>query len=174
MIQLILGGARSGKSNYAVQQAVSLSQLNSQQVTYVATATAIDNEMSARIRRHQQERPKTWLLAEVPLNLTAFIQQHQGSVLLIDCLTLWLNNQLYHYPQQDFSALFTTLCAALQNSQFDIILVANEVGLGIIPLGSVSRQFVDQAGWLNQAIARCADKVSFVAAGLPLSLKGGL
>ncbi|WP_340677471.1 bifunctional adenosylcobinamide kinase/adenosylcobinamide-phosphate guanylyltransferase [Paraglaciecola sp.] len=173
MIHLILGGARSGKSNFALQKALELSQSKQQNVTYVATATAIDPEMAARISRHQQERPRDWLLAEIPLDLTAFVSQHQGSILLIDCLTLWLNNQLYHYPEQDFAGLFTGLCNVLKNSQVDIILVANEVGLGVIPMGAISRQFVDQAGWLNQAIARCADKVTLVAAGLPLILKGG-
>lgn len=173
MIHLILGGARSGKSNFALQQASALSQSKHQEVTYVATATVTDEEMAARIVRHQAERPADWQLAEVPLDLTEFITQQQNTVLLIDCLTLWLNNQLYHYPQQDFSLLFNNLCDALKHSELDIILVANEVGLGIIPMGELSRQFVDQAGWLNQAVARCADKVTFVAAGLPLALKGG-
>ena len=173
MIHLILGGARSGKSNFALQQALALSQSQHQEVTYVATATVTDEEMATRIARHQAERPADWHLAEVPLDLTEFISQQQNTVLLIDCLTLWLNNQLYHYPQQDFSLLFNNLCDALKQSELDIILVANEVGLGVIPMGELSRQFVDQAGWLNQAVARCADKVTFIAAGLPLVLKGG-
>jgi len=90
---------------------------------------------------------------------------------LVDCLTLWLNNQLYHFPEQDVEQLFENLATALSDCSADVVLIANEVGLGVIPVGEVSRQFVDAAGWLNQAVARVADKVTFVAAGLPMTLK---
>jgi adenosylcobinamide kinase/adenosylcobinamide-phosphate guanylyltransferase len=171
MLHLILGGARSGKSNFALQQALALSHTKQQNVTYVATATAMDTEMSKRIARHQQERPADWELAEVPLNLADFVRNNKRPILLIDCLTLWLNNQLHHNTEQDFSLLFSDFSAALTTSPAAIFLVANEVGMGIIPMGELSRQFVDQAGWLNQAIASCADHVTFVAAGLPMPLK---
>lgn len=171
MLHLILGGARSGKSNFAQQQALALSRTNKQNVTYVATATAIDSEMGKRITRHQQERPADWALAEIPLDLAHFVRQNKQPILLIDCLTLWLNNQLHHHAEQDFSLLFNDFSAALTTSSADIFLVANEVGLGIIPMGELSREFVDQAGWLNQAMASYADHVTFVAAGLPMSLK---
>lgn len=176
MLHLILGGARSGKSNFGLQQALALSQQTSRNVTYVATGTATDAEMSARIARHQQERPNHWNLAEVPLELMEFITLQNSSanthpILLIDCLTLWLNNHLYHRPAQDFNLLFDTLTQALSASNADIFIIANEVGLGIIPMGEVTRQFVDQAGWLNQAVASAADSVTFVAAGLPMPLK---
>ena len=93
--------------------------------------------------------------------------------MLTDCLTLWLNNQLYHYPDQDFTALFSALTDVLSTRTGPTFVVANEVGLGVIPADAVSRRFVDLAGWLNQAVALAADNVTFVAAGLPLSLKKG-
>jgi adenosylcobinamide kinase/adenosylcobinamide-phosphate guanylyltransferase len=92
-------------------------------------------------------------------------------ILLIDCLTLWLNNQLFEYPEQNFKILFSDLLDSLQVCKCDVFLVSNEVGLGIIPMGEVSRKFVDQAGWLNQALAARVDKVTFIAAGLPMTLK---
>ena len=170
MITLVLGGARSGKSRYAEQLARN-SQLP---VLYIATATALDEEMSARIAHHQTQRPSEWALCECPLQLAETLarESQKPQCILVDCLTLWLNNQLFHYPQQDFSLLFKQLINSLQNSQAQIIFVANEVGLGIIPLGEISRQFVDEAGRLNQALAQRADTVFFIAAGLPLQLKG--
>jgi adenosylcobinamide kinase/adenosylcobinamide-phosphate guanylyltransferase len=175
MIHLILGGARSGKSSFALEQVKALAKTSCKKVTFVATATSLDAEMSARIERHKSERPATWQLAEVPLELSEsiqLIQQQDQQILLIDCLTLWLNNQLFTNPTQNFNALFTELVKVLEDSHCDIFLVSNEVGLGVIPMGEISRQFVDQAGWLNQAIAGAANKVTFVAAGLPMTLKG--
>ncbi|MCF2949866.1 bifunctional adenosylcobinamide kinase/adenosylcobinamide-phosphate guanylyltransferase [Paraglaciecola aquimarina] len=174
MIHLIIGGARSGKSRYALEQAQALSQSKNCGVTFVATATGLDDEMLARIQRHKEERPAHWKLAEVPLALSAFIQQvnqQTQQVLLIDCLTLWLNNQLFSAPEQDFQALFSELIHTLTASTCDIFIVSNEVGLGVIPMGEISRTFVDQAGWLNQAMAAAADQVTFIAAGLPMTLK---
>lgn len=174
MIHFILGGARSGKSAFAQQLATRLHHSTHSDVTYVATATALDKEMADRIQRHQEDRPTHWQLAEVPLALTQYlarVSQTSKPILLVDCLTLWLNNQLYQAPDQDFGALFDELITALQQSSADIILVANEVGLGVIPMGEISRAFVDQAGWLNQRIAHIADEVTFVAAGLPMPLK---
>ena len=171
MITLILGGARSGKSRYAEQ----LVQAAQKPVLYIATATALDDEMAARIVHHQQQRPADWHLLECPLKLSEALaaEAQKNQIILVDCLTLWLNNQLFNYPQQSFTELFNELIASTQNAQADIILVANEVGLGIIPLGEISRTFVDEAGRLNQRIAQIADQVFFVAAGLPLQLKGG-
>lgn len=176
-IQLVLGGARSGKSAFAQKQVAQLQQQTGLSVIYVATATPLDDEMQRRIVRHQQDRPKDWQLAEVPLELADFISQQNTqspAILLIDCLTLWLNNQLYHYPEQEFDILFEQLATSLRNSKSPVFMVSNEVGLGVIPMGEVTRQFVDQAGWLNQKIASVANEVTFVAAGLPLSLKSNL
>ena len=169
MISLILGGARSGKSRYAEQLAIA----SNLPVTYVATATALDDEMRARIEHHQQQRPTHWALRECPLELAQLLREESAKqhIILVDCLTLWLNNQLYHFPQQDFNQLFTELSQSCSEAQAHIILVANEVGLGIIPMGEVSRRFVDEAGRLNQRIAAQADQVMFIVAGLALELK---
>lgn len=169
MMTLVLGGARSGKSRIA-QELASAAQLP---VVYIATATALDEEMTARIEHHQHNRPSEWRLRECQLDLVTALQEEtqQSQTILVDCLTLWLNNQLFEYPEQDFSALFDTLVNSLNTNNANVILVANEVGLGIIPLGEVSRKFVDEAGRLNQRLAQIADKVLFVAAGLPLTLK---
>jgi adenosylcobinamide kinase/adenosylcobinamide-phosphate guanylyltransferase len=176
MITLVLGGARSGKSRFA-QQLATDSQLP---VLYIATATALDKEMQERIIRHQHDRPAEWQLRECPLDLSHVLAEEcpKQQTILVDCLTLWLNNQLFHQPTQDFAALFNTLIATLSNANTkvnaNIIFVANEVGLGVIPLGEISRQFVDEAGRLNQQLAKIANKVFFIAAGLPLTLKGNV
>jgi len=167
---LIVGGARSGKSSLAEQMAK-----NSEQVTYIATATAFDAEMTKRITLHQQQRPKHWRLLECPLLLSDALQQLSGSgqTVLVDCLTLWLNNQMYHFPEQDFALLRQQLADAVSQFEGQLILVSNEVGMGLVPLGELNRLFVDQQGWLNQLLATVCDKVIFVAAGLPLYLKRG-
>ena len=169
MITLVLGGARSGKSRFA-QQLASSSNLP---VVYIPTATAIDTEMALRIEHHQHNRPSEWRTRECPLNLATALQEEtqQSQTILVDCLTLWLNNQLFNNPEQDFSALFNQLINSLQTNNANLIFVANEVGLGVIPLGAISRTFVDEAGRLNQQLAQIADKVFFIAAGLPLVLK---
>ncbi len=169
MIQLILGGARSGKSRYAEQLAINTHK----PVLYIATATASDAEMAARIAHHQQQRPSEWQVRECSLDLVTVLKEEvkKPQTILVDCLTLWLNNQLFHFPKQDFSALFDSLAETIKFPTADIIFVANEVGLGIIPLGEISRTFVDEAGRLNQKISLVADSVFFIAAGLPLQLK---
>jgi adenosylcobinamide kinase / adenosylcobinamide-phosphate guanylyltransferase len=168
-LTLIIGGARSGKSKYAEE----LAAKNSLPITYVATATAFDSEMEARIVHHQKRRPNNWLLHECPLALVELliIESQKQQTILVDCLTLWINNQLHKNPQQNFSLLFSNLIDAVKNSPADIIFVANEVGLGIIPLGEITRQFVDEAGRLNQQIAQAANQVVFMVAGLPMPLK---
>ena len=172
MLHLVLGGARSGKSRYAEQLAKQLSLQSAREVVFIATATEIDEEMSARITKHQQQRLSDWQLIEAPLDLTSAIKNIKDKVILVDCLTLWLNNQMYHQPEQDFKGLVQRLADTLNTSDCDIILVSNEVGLGVIPMGKLSRQFVDQAGWMNQALAATADNVCFIAAGLSMKLKG--
>lgn len=169
MITLVLGGARSGKSRIAQELAIA----SNLPVVYIATATALDAEMAARIQHHQHNRPSEWRLRECPLDLAAALQEEtqQPQTILVDCLTLWLNNQLFENPEQDFSVLFNALVNSLSANKANVIFVANEVGLGIIPLGEISRKFVDEAGRLNQQLAQIADKVLFVAAGLPLTLK---
>ncbi len=174
MIELVLGGARSGKSRYAERQA----EASDQKVIYIATCIPCDEEMRQRIDRHRQDRPGHWRTIEEPLHLGQIIRQHEqpGCCLLVDCLTLWLSNILFDQNGNITQTLFqqekADLLAALESSAGDIILVSNEVGQGIVPIDPGSRRFVDEAGWLHQDIARISGKVTLISAGLPLSLKG--
>ncbi len=166
MLTLILGGARSGKSRHAQ----TLAERSGLPVTVIATGQARDAEMAARIARHQAERPAHWRTVEQPLHLAEALRQTAGSIVLVDCLTLWLMN-LLEAGETVFARERAALLATLPTLSGDILLVSNEIGLGVIPLGELSRRFVDEAGWLNQDIARLCGNVTFVAAGLPLALK---
>lgn len=180
---LILGGARSGKSAYAERIASSLEL----PVTYIATAQVYDVEFAQRIAHHQARRPTHWQVVESPHFLSDALQAntHEASgaskitqakkCIIIDCLTLWLaqcicpdcappNGVTWTNEREKFLALLPTI-------RDEIILVSNEVGMGIVPLGEINRQFQDEQGRLNQAVAQLADKVTFVAAGLPLQFK---
>lgn len=172
MLTLVLGGARSGKSRHAQELAQTQAQTCGLPVHYLATARAGDAEMAARIARHQAERPAHWLTREVPLHLAAALAETSKACVLVDCLTLWLMN-LLEAGEEVFQQERAALLAALGDHPGQVILVANEIGLGVVPLGELSRRFVDEAGWLNQDIARLADEVVFLAAGLPLILKNG-
>ena len=170
MIHLITGGARSGKSSYAEQLASMRAQ-----VTYVATATACDDEMATRIQRHKVDRPAHWALIEEPFELSSIVNA-SSSALLIDCLTLYLTNWLCNEQrlpdfEQEKSELLRALKKAAEVPGRDIFIVTNEVGSGIVPLGELSRRFADEAGWLNQAVADIADDVTLVVSGCPLALK---
>lgn len=170
MRELILGGVRSGKSALAEQRALECGL----PVTYIATATAGDEEMAARIAHHRQRRPGAWRIVEEPLHLAAALQASaaEDHCVIVDCLTLWLTNLLL----ADDSALLERERAALLEQlpllPGRIVLVGNEVGLGIVPLGELSRRFADEAGRLHQQLAARCERVTFVAAGLPLTLKG--
>ncbi len=171
MKQLIIGGARSGKSGLAQQ----LATTSGKHVVYIATANARlnDSEMSQRIIRHQQERPGHWQTIEEPTQLATVLQQYaaEDHCLMVDCLTLWLSNCLLineELWQKQRQALFDII-GALPG---DIILVGNEVGSGVIPLGEINRQFVDENGFLHQSLTSQCDRVIFMAAGLPLVMKG--
>lgn len=171
MKTLILGGARSGKSALAEQ----LAREHDREVVYIATAEARDDEMRARIAHHRARRPAEWSCVEEPLALAATLAAHARAerVLLVDCLTLWLSNLLQAGGAR-FESEREALLDALPKLPGDVLLVANEVGLGVVPMGELSRRFVDEAGRLNQSIAAVAERVLFVAAGLPLALKGEL
>lgn len=165
---LILGGARSGKSTYAEQVALQLAG-DKNIVRYIATATADDAEMSERIEHHQLRRGPQWRLIEEPIKLAERITQiDKNSTVLIDCLTLWLSNCLHGdcWPEQR-----DALINAVEMTQANVIMVSNEVGSGIVPMGELSRQFVDHSGWLHQAVAEICDSVTLVVAGLPMPLK---
>lgn len=169
MIHLILGGARSGKSRHAENLAIK----SQKKRYYFATAQALDQEMEKRIQRHQNDRDQLWVTVEEPVQLAAQLQanDHPSHCFVIDCLTLWLTNCLLATDEQCWAQQKQELLNVLPNLQADVLLVGNEVGLGIIPMDALSRRFVDEAGWLHQDIAVIADKVSLIAAGLPLSLK---
>lgn len=170
MLQLILGGARSGKSRLAEQTAIN-TQLA---VTYVATAQALDPEMQSRIEHHQNQRPAHWSLVEEPLYLANALQKidRPNQIILVDCLTLWLTNLLLLDDQSVQQLECEQLLKVLPTLESEIILVSNETGLGVVPLGKISRQFVDEAGRLHQALGQIADKVVFCVAGFPMILKG--
>jgi adenosylcobinamide kinase/adenosylcobinamide-phosphate guanylyltransferase len=161
---LILGGARSGKSRYA-------ESLGKGQKFYVATAEASDEEMVQRIAAHRTQRGPSWETFEVPLDLVSALQtiDGKGRFILIDCLTIWLSNLMI--VKLDVTRETDMLCEALKKLKAQVVLVSNEVGLGIVPANAVARAFRDAQGFLNQRVAEAVDEVVFMAAGLPLTLK---
>jgi adenosylcobinamide kinase/adenosylcobinamide-phosphate guanylyltransferase len=179
---LIFGGARSGKSGLAER----LARASGKEVVYVATSYAGDAEMAARIAHHRERRPAEWRTVEEPTALAQTLRQlcAPERIVLVDCLTLWLTNLMFSSKQDypdvgavDLPPLFTQeradLLAWLDGpAAGEVIFVSNEIGMGIVPFGAVSRAFVDEAGRLNQDVAARCDRVLFVAAGLPLALKG--
>ncbi len=171
MKELILGGARSGKSHYA-ETCAAESGLN---VVYVATAQAHDDEMQLRIQYHQQHRPAHWQLIEEPVNLVSVLKNNADSskCMLVDCLTLWLSNQLCSDEHKDqLQKNVDDLIDLLPDLQGKIIFVSNEVSMGIIPMGEINRQFIDEAGRLHQRLAAVCDKVTLMVAGIPSHIKG--
>ena len=174
-VHFILGGARSGKSAYADQLASSLEL----PVTYIATAQVYDDEFRQRVAHHQARRPKHWQILEAPFDLATHLQKLNTpeTCIIVDCLTLWLAQCICpdcDKPVQEnlWQIEKQALLETLPNMQAAVFLVNNEVGMGIVPLGEINRQFQDEQGRLNQDIAQIADKVSFIAAGLPIHLKG--
>jgi len=178
---VVLGGARSGKSAHAEM----LATRTGKSVVYIATAQPGDAEMTARIAHHRERRNREWTTVEEPLSLGDAISQWSAPerILLIDCLTVWLSNLLFSQARDfpEVGEIIPPACfhqererflQALEQSGGDLILVSNEVGMGIVPQGAVSRWFADEAGRLNQAVAAICERAVFVAAGLPLVLKG--
>ena len=173
MQHLVLGGARSGKSHYAEQLALA----SHKEVIYIATGSAGDDEMQARIEKHQAARPKYWQTIEEPVLLADVVERYANThhCLLVDCLTLWLSNILFdsqgNYQEDVFLQQKQALLNELPHIHADIILVSNEVGSGIIPIDSMSRRFVDEAGRLHQQLAKLCSHVTLVTAGLAQQLK---
>ena len=167
---LILGGARSGKSALAQ----SLAEGGQKDLFFIATATAYDEEMQQRIQHHQDQRSHRWSLREEPLYLAEILRQydHPNRCLLVDCLTLWISNLISHADEDLHRVELDKLQAVLPELEADIIIVSNEVGLGIIPMGKLSRQFCDETGRLHQSLAKLSDNVILTIAGLPQYLKG--
>ncbi len=168
---LVLGGARSGKTARAQGWAEALGPSR----VYIATGQAFDAEMAERIARHKAERGEGWSTLEEPLDLPRTVAAAAAGpgapdVLLVDCLTLWLSNLMHH--DRDPEAETAALLAALAQASRPVILVSNELGLGLVPETPLGRAFRDAQGRLNQAVAAAVADVTFVAAGLPLVLKG--
>lgn len=169
MLELILGGARSGKSGFAERLAAE----SGLAITYIATSQALDGEMTARIAHHRERRPAHWALVEEPLQLARVLceQAAANRCLLVDCLTLWLTNLLMLDDAMRLAEERDALLECLDGLPGRILLVSNETGLGVVPLGELTRRYVDEAGWLHQAVAERAQRVTFMVAGLPMTLK---
>jgi len=167
---LVLGGCRSGKSAFALQLAARLGRRK----LFLATAEPSDDEMRVRIAKHRAARGPDWTTVEAPVALTTALRQQTNGfdVALVDCLTVWLGNLMCR--QQEPAPLVTDLLAELAARRTNVVLVSNEVGLGIVPDNELGRRFRDEQGRLNQQVAAIADTVVFVAAGLPVVLKGKL
>ncbi|MEM9205244.1 MAG: bifunctional adenosylcobinamide kinase/adenosylcobinamide-phosphate guanylyltransferase [Pseudomonadota bacterium] len=166
-LQLVIGGARSGKSRYAE----SLFEAYLPGAVYIATAQAFDDEMRERIAVHQRQRGDLWETVEAPMELASTVEVRSASrrPILVDCLTLWLTNVML--SDGDVGSAVAKLTSVLKATQSPVVLVSNEVGLGIVPDTPLGRAFRDAQGQLNQSIAAIADRVVFLAAGLPWQLK---
>ena len=166
---LVLGGARSGKSRHAEARCEALPG----QLAYIATAQLFDTEMAERIGLHRARRGPRWRTLEASIDLPAAIMTAAGEAdaILVDCLTLWLSNLIL--GEEDVREWSAVLSEVIRAVPVPIVMVANEVGLSIVPDNALARRFRDEAGWLNQQVAAACDSVVLVAAGLPLILKGG-
>jgi len=177
-ITLVLGGARSGKSSHAQK----LAEGSGRSVTFLATAQALDEEMSARIEKHKSERPAAWRTLEVPFGIAPCVEGIQSEVVILDCMTLLLSNLLMQFVKDDLAdeELFIQavkkeiegLISAIHESDQHWIIVSNEVGLGLVPAYQMGRVYRDGIGWSNQRLAREAERVLFMVAGIPMSVKG--
>jgi adenosylcobinamide kinase/adenosylcobinamide-phosphate guanylyltransferase len=165
---LVIGGARSGKSRFAQ----GLAEEYAKDITLIVTAEVFDEEMAARVEKHRADRPAHWHVVEAPLELPEAIEQAcaKSEFVLVDCLTLWLSNVLCTQAQQ-LEERMNALCAAVQSASNQLVLVSNEVGWSIVPDNALARVFRDEQGRLNQRIAELCERVTLVAAGLPLALK---
>ncbi|AUO21951.1 bifunctional adenosylcobinamide kinase/adenosylcobinamide-phosphate guanylyltransferase [Pseudomonas sp. P7758] len=170
MLQLILGGARSGKSRLAEKLATD----SGLSVTYIATSQPLDGEMTARVAHHRERRPTEWGLIEEPIELARVLKENAtpNHCLLVDCLTLWLTNLLMLEDPDRLKEEREALLQTLATLPGEIIFVSNETGMGVVPLGELTRRYVDEAGWLHQALAERCQRVVLTVAGLPLTLKG--
>jgi adenosylcobinamide kinase / adenosylcobinamide-phosphate guanylyltransferase len=172
-LTFIVGGARSGKSAYAER----LARESGLSVTYVATARIGDGEFAQRVEHHRARRPAHWALVEAPLDLAGALDTTAapGHCVLIDCLTLWLANLLCppdaEHPRDDWAERIDAFARACERAQGTVLVVSNEIGMGVVPMGAATRLFVDELGRLNQRVAALADRATLVAAGLPLVLK---
>ncbi|MBD0785562.1 bifunctional adenosylcobinamide kinase/adenosylcobinamide-phosphate guanylyltransferase [Vibrio sp. Y2-5] len=180
-VRLYLGGARSGNTSFAEQQAMTLlNQGNGihpyTKLHYVATVEAFDQEMKARISLRQARRDEQWNHHECPLELAKILMSfNEQDIVLVDCLAVWLNNLIHclgdNADSEQIKLKLDELTQALAETHATILCVSTEVGLGIVPKNALSRLYVDHCGWMNQAVAKVAEQVDFVVAGLPMNLK---
>ncbi len=187
-LTLVLGGARSGKSHFAEQLASDHAALTRGPVTYIATARhdaePADEEMEVRIALHRARRPADWALVEEPVHLADALYAHarHDGCILVDCVTLWLNNLIFgehrSYPEHGvitpppaFTEEIDALMTALPMLPGQVILVSNEIGFGVVPMGAITRFYVDELGRLNQKLAAAADRVRLLVAGIPVAIK---
>jgi adenosylcobinamide kinase/adenosylcobinamide-phosphate guanylyltransferase len=176
-ITFILGGARSGKSSHAQ----SLAEASGKSVTFLATAQGLDEEMSQRIRKHRAERPAGWETVEIPCEIAAHVPQFKSEVVILDCVTLLVSNLLMQFVKDDLvdETPFVTavqneienLIAAIHERNRDWLIISNEVGQGLVPPYQMGRVYRDALGWANQRLAREADNVLFMVAGIPMVVK---
>jgi len=176
-LTLILGGARSGKSSYAQ----SLAEETGRSVTFLATAQALDDEMAARIHKHRAERPPNWETLEIPLGVSSHVEQIKTEIVILDCMTLLVTNLLMQFVKDDLvdemsfkQALqkeVDELITEIRTGKQDWIIISNELGLGLVPPYQMGRVYRDWLGWANQQLARAADTVIFMMAGIPTVIK---
>ncbi|MCF8128019.1 MAG: bifunctional adenosylcobinamide kinase/adenosylcobinamide-phosphate guanylyltransferase [Deltaproteobacteria bacterium] len=166
-ITLVLGGARSGKSSWALEHVENL--YNS--YMFLATAEVMDEEMAQRVELHRKARGPKWQVREEPLEIAGVLEAGDTEAILIDCMTIWLSNVLLKKGAESVPTCQAAFIEALNRTTQSVIIVANEVGSGIVPEHPLGRQYRDMAGTLNQKLASAADKVVLVVAGLPLQLK---
>jgi adenosylcobinamide kinase/adenosylcobinamide-phosphate guanylyltransferase len=177
-LTFILGGARSGKSSYAQR----LAEKHGGRVAFIATATAGDDDMAARIRQHQKERPKGWVTREIPCGIAQTLRANplREEIVVLDCLTLLVSNLLFQGGEADvdegqatarIETEITGLLGLIQESSADWIIVSNEVGLGLVPAYPLGRIYRDLLGRANQQLAACADQVLWMVAGIPVPIQ---
>lgn len=167
---LVIGGCRSGKSRHALEIA---GQISSRNKIFIATCVPYDDEMKERVANHQQERDTTWQTTEAPIRLPEAVAESSADadVILVDCLTLWLSNLLLELNDTGkISEQVQRLKHSLEKATCPVILVSNEIGMGIVPENELARQFRDVVGHANQQLAKCADKVIWMVAGIPVPI----
>lgn len=180
-LTLILGGARSGKSSYAQHLAQKLAEECGKSVTFIATAQAYDEEMSARIKKHQEDRPQNWQTLEIQTNIASHVNDINSEIVILDCITLLASNLMMQFVKDDIvveekfmKAMqdeTQNLISAMHESKRDWIVVSNEVGLGLVPPYQMGRVYRDGLGWANQSLAKESDAVLFMVAGIPMVIK---
>ena len=173
LITLVLGGCRSGKSSHALELSNQMANAGDRKI-FMATSVPTDQEMEKRVNKHKRERGEDWITAEVPVDLPSQIMDlsSDSEIILVDCLTLWVSNLLFHGFDEDAVVEITgQLQDSLQRSSSPVFLVSNEVGMGIVPENGLAREFRDMAGYVNQKIAQTADQVIYTLAGIPWRIK---